>query len=138
MALEKGVRLYPNTSSMISRKSARASAFSKSNLLIFNPAGHSVVLYTPLSMQGHKATSISSLDQKLDASVLGLNEDLHRTKAEIEKTTAEIAHQEEEISILRSSLEKAMTDARADRASRAREVAALQKRLGDLESRAGR
>jgi hypothetical protein len=82
-----------------------------------------------------QATSITTLDQKLDTAVLGINEDLHRTKAELEKTTAEISHQQEEISILRSSLDKLQTDAKADRAARARENAALQKRLADLENR---
>ncbi len=85
-----------------------------------------------------QATTIASLDQKYDADVTGINEDLKRSKEEIEKIDADLARQQEQISVLRATLDKAVYDARADRAAHARDVAALQKRVGDLENRTNR
>ncbi len=102
-------------------------------ILVTGLAGYGArVFYLRLNQQ---ANTLNELDRKYEAAVIDLNEDLKRSRSEIDKVNGQLARQQEQISVLRSSLDKALIDARSDRASNAREIASLLKQISDLEAR---
>jgi predicted RNase H-like nuclease (RuvC/YqgF family) len=82
-----------------------------------------------------QASTVTQLDAKYEAAVTGLEEELKRGKAQLDKLEGQLIRQQEQASVLRANLEKQTAELRTERALRLRETAALQRRLTELEGR---
>lgn len=83
-----------------------------------------------------QAYTIGTLDQKYEAAVLNVTEDLKRKQIELDKIAGQLSRQQEQVSVLRATLDKTIAELRAERANRIRQEAtlqAIQKRLSEVD-----